>query len=69
MRAYVAGFEMGQLDAVLEVGRPDGHEQHIHAENAAQADLIAMRHGYSVTVTGEGEWRHLRLRQSAENMA
>jgi hypothetical protein len=57
--AFVAGFEMGRLDEVLRsrlgaliqpLGIGTGRiETMIHTPNAAQADLIAMRHGYSCT--------------------
>lgn len=38
--SYVAGYEMGQLDAFLGEGSPAVHEQQIHAENGEQGDLI-----------------------------
>ena len=47
--AYVAGYEMGQLNAVL-ASAPPAHEATIRSDNAAQADLIAMRHDYRCTV-------------------
>lgn len=61
--AYTAGYEMGLLDALLERGQPPVYDQPIHAENAAQADLIAMRHGYHSRTeeTGDTAWRHLWL--------
>ena len=45
--AYVAGWEMGDLDASLRVLSRFGVEIHktIRADNRAQADLIAMKHG------------------------
>lgn len=46
--AYVAGYEMGQLDAALAL-RPEEHAATVRTENAIQADLIAMRHGYTRT--------------------
>lgn len=46
--AYVAGYEMGQLDAALAAG-PDELAATVRSENAIQADLIAMRHGYACT--------------------
>lgn len=49
-QAYVAGYEMGLLDARLQLGIVgDGYQ--IHTWNIPQADLIAMRHGY--TANGE----------------
>ena len=51
--AYVAGWEMGALDAMLsaapEVCMQLRHT--IHSVNAPQADLIAMRHGFKSRVT------------------
>jgi hypothetical protein len=54
--AYTAGWEMGLLDALLDRQRPSVHEQFIQADSEPQADLIAMRRGYSAVVrpTGEG---------------
>lgn len=45
--AYAAGYEAGLLDALLAIGSPPVVQQVIRAANQAQADLIAMRHGYS----------------------
>lgn len=61
-KAYVAGYEMGNLDAVLGVAAaldllPD--RKVIHAENRPQTDLLAMRHGYwpsFVETGGSPEW-------------
>ncbi|MFV2172301.1 hypothetical protein ACFHW2_12045 [Actinomadura sp. LOL_016] len=47
--SYVAGYEMGRLDAVLEAG-PPRHETTIHTVSAKQADLLAMRHGYHASI-------------------
>jgi hypothetical protein len=49
--AYSAGWEMGHLDAFLAHTQPTFHGQHILAENAGQADLIAMKHGYQAHIT------------------
>jgi hypothetical protein len=62
--AYTAGWEMGALDALLQHSHPPMHEQVIHAVNAEQADLIGMKHGYSVKVVvteGDPEWSWLEL--------
>lgn len=61
--AYAAGWEMGVLDARLEYEKPAVLEMTIHAENAPQADLLAMKHGYAGIVT-ESEvdgWSFLAL--------
>jgi hypothetical protein len=61
---YVAGWEMGALDAFLEHARPPFHSQPIRSDNTAQADLIGMKHGYAVTVTVADEcpeWSTLEL--------
>jgi hypothetical protein len=49
--AYVAGYEMGLMSARLEsVGDwVVNCAFTIHAENAVQADLVAMRHGFVTT--------------------
>ena len=48
--AYVAGFEMGHLDAELtmikSLGLVPGPKM-LHAENQPQADLLAMKHGFT----------------------
>lgn len=58
--SYAAGWEMGNLEAVLHLDEPTVLEVTIHTANAAQADLIAMRHRYNVTksepVAGADEW-------------
>ena len=48
--AYVAGWEMGKLDAFLEHTKPQSLAQTVRSDNVAQADLVAMRHGYTMTV-------------------
>ncbi|MGD9989059.1 hypothetical protein [Pseudonocardia sp.] len=44
--AYTAGYEMGLLDAALAAGGIAIGQRTLREENRAQADLIAMRHGY-----------------------
>ena len=57
--AYVAGYEAGQLDEALNVlalfGAVGPIRRTLHDTNQGQADLIAMRHGYSVTFTEAGD--------------
>lgn len=54
--AYVAGFDMGQLNIALEhLDRRMGAVQMIHEENQAQADLIAMRHNRIASFQPAGE--------------
>ena len=43
--SYTAGYEMGLLDAKLASGVAT-HDVTIHAVSEAQADLLAMQHGY-----------------------
>lgn len=64
--SYTAGWEMGALDAELERARVINQERLIHTENAAQADLIAMRHGYRAEIepTQVDGWSSLRLIRS-----
>jgi hypothetical protein len=62
--AYSGGWEMGALDMFLAANRPPFHGQHILAENAKQADLIGMKHGYKVTVRvmdDNPDWSWLEL--------
>lgn len=49
--AYAAGWEMGALDRDLASGDIVHDERTVRVTCLAQADLIAMRHGYSLTVT------------------
>ncbi len=51
--SYCAGFEMGRLDTVLSLaaGIATSVERVIKVENQPQADLIAMRQGYTATFT------------------
>lgn len=52
--AYVAGYEMGILDHVLCHLPPSAtHRVTIHEANRAQADLIAMRHGFVMHTHGD----------------
>ena len=49
--SYACGWEMGALDALLGFGHPSSVAQAIHSSNLAQADLIAMRWGYTLRHT------------------
>lgn len=63
-QAYVAGYEMGILQACLEAAGPWVTTCHftIHAENRAQADLIAMRFGFTITESDDrSEWAYVTL--------
>lgn len=64
--SYTAGWEMGVLDTELEHSRALVAERVIHASNAPQADLIAMRHGYRAEIepTDTPGWSTLRLTRS-----
>lgn len=72
-RSYVAGFEMGSLDAHLthlaatDIGVTT-LVLNIHTENQAMADLIAMRHGFDLTyseIPEFPEWISLQLTRAA----
>jgi hypothetical protein len=57
--AYVAGYEMGRIDAILATAQtlgltPDTHYV-IRTENGPQIDLIAMRYGFTAVVEEVGE--------------
>jgi len=61
-QSYVAGWEMGALDARLEHERPAVLEMPIQLDNVQQADLLAMKHGYGYTITEhDGQWSWLKL--------
>lgn len=65
--AYCAGWEMGQLDAVLGFVRPPSAGQMVHASNVEQLDLIAMRHGYVLNVEPfDATWSNATLIRSSE---
>lgn len=60
--AYTAGWEMGSLDELLASIRPPLVERPIRSDNAPQADLVAMKHGYSITLTEQGDgWHWMQL--------
>ncbi|MFV8317145.1 hypothetical protein [Mycobacterium sp. 23] len=69
--AFVAGYEMGLLDAQLSGSTfTQGHA--IRAENQHQADLIAMRHGYVAEFTTTEEapgWVCMKTRRVAGGTA
>lgn len=48
--AYVAGFEAGRIEGVLQHEALSWAEFTVHADNVPQLDLIAMRCGYTMTV-------------------
>lgn len=53
-QAYVAGYEMGRIDAILAAAQalgltPDTH-YYVTPDNAEQIDLIAMRYGFACTL-------------------
>lgn len=52
--AYCAGYEMGQLDAALSAG-PRLHQVTIRTANVPQADLVAMRRGYTAQADAPSE--------------
>ena len=56
--AYCAGWHMGGLDARLEPRYLARVSDTIRTADASQADLLAMKHGYSVTLdeTEYDEW-------------
>lgn len=68
--SYTAGWEMGALDNRL-AGSWDDVAATIRTANRAQADLIAMRHGYitEVATTDSSEWLHVLFRAAGERIA
>lgn len=64
--SYAAGWEMGALDAQLAHEAPKEWGHPIHRTNAAQADLVAMKHGYAATMTELADgWTMLKLIRSS----
>lgn len=58
--SFVAGFQMGRLDAKLAVENLCAMTDMVYASLEAQADLIAMRHGMTMDVLARAdEWVHL----------
>lgn len=56
--AYVAGYEAGRMDCYLEHAVVP-FAMPVHDENVAQLDLIAMRHGWTMTTEDSGDgWVH-----------
>lgn len=67
--AYVAGYEMGKLDGDLaQAGAHEPLTITVHRDNQEQADLIAMRHGYSTEFRGDNElgWVLLHLQPGSK---
>lgn len=67
--AYVAGYEMGHLDAILSTGLPI-FETTIHAVNTGQADLIAMKHRYQCRQEPSDEvpeWTYATFTRTSEH--
>lgn len=63
--AYAAGWEMGALNVELRRVRPDTMTVAIRAANGAQAELIAMHHGYVAhQVPYDDHWTMLTLRRA-----
>lgn len=61
--SYVAGYEMGLLDAWLEVSRWPTVRV-VRTANRPQAELLAMRHGFNVEVEAyapDSQWSTLHL--------
>ena len=65
--SFVAGYRLGQLDNVLADRSLEEHVLSIEPDAVPQADLIAMRHGYSCTVTEyDVQWSTARFIRQAE---
>lgn len=61
---FVAGFDLGQLDSLLGVGRPRFLLRTVRSDCVVQADLIAMRHGYEMhqrPCSDQPEWTFLEF--------
>lgn len=61
--AYAAGWEMGALNVELRHVHPPSAVVMVRAANGAQAELIAMRHGYVAhQVPYDDHWTKVTLR-------
>lgn len=59
--SYVAGYEMGLLDACLSQGGKLV-KCTVRTSNTRQADLLAMRHGYTMAkINGESDWSYFHF--------
>lgn len=47
--SYTAGYAMGLLDVYLRIGKVEDGVP-VRQDSIAQADLLAMRYGYSMTI-------------------
>jgi hypothetical protein len=67
--AYVAGWELGELDHELTWTRPAFVTRYLHVANLLQADLVAMCHGYRLeTPFPERDgWRLVYLTRQRED--
>lgn len=67
--AFVAGFECGKLDTLLEHVHPPTHDGMYRTDSMPQIDLIAMRHGYVMTAEPWDEhpdqWTRVILEQGS----
>lgn len=63
--SYVCGYEMGRLDTRLEMSGAHRFEHVIQTDNVRQADLIAMRRGYRMSVIRQDEgWVNVRFERA-----
>ncbi|WP_136246209.1 hypothetical protein [Mycobacterium intracellulare] len=67
--AFVAGYEMGLLDAQL-AGSSFDQGRAIHVANRDQADLLAMRHGYVAEFSDEDVegWVCMRVHRATADL-
>lgn len=62
--AYAAGWELGALNSELGRARPPSVSVMVRAANGAQAELVAMRHGYIAhQAPYDDHWTTLTLRR------
>jgi hypothetical protein len=55
--SYLCGFEMGQLDAILNIPHIQNYMMIFQTASVKQADLIAMHHNFKMEVESqEDEW-------------
>lgn len=66
--SYAAGWEMGALDIELGQDGPRERTLLVRAANGAQAELIAMRHGYATRIVPyDDHWAMLQLQRSDDD--
>jgi hypothetical protein len=62
---YTCGWECGEINALLQYGKPNEHTVTVHTINLGQLDLIAMHQGYAMESRSSDfdEWTFVSFRR------